>query len=138
MLYLSGLALNNFRSYRHIEVSFDPSPTVLYGKNGAGKTNLLEAISLFSIGTGMRGAKLKDLCFSSPAASTTEWGANALLSEKVVPEGPADIVLTTGYDNVRRVCKIQGEPVRSAAKFQEYMCIVHITPDLDHIFTNSA
>lgn len=132
-----------------MELSLDPLPTVLYGKNGAGKTNLLEAISLFAVGTGMRGAKLKELCLSTLAEATTEWGVNATIRRKLFMEGPPgessyvgeqsnDVVLTTGYDGIRRVCKIQGEPVRSAAKFQEYISLVSITPDMDHIFINSA
>ena len=38
-----------------------PGPIVLYGENGAGKTNLLEAVSMLSPGRGLRGAKLAEM-----------------------------------------------------------------------------
>ncbi|MDR2464452.1 MAG: DNA replication/repair protein RecF [Holosporales bacterium] len=131
MIYLNKIALYNFRNYKQLEVHFDQRPTVLYGPNGAGKTNLLEAISLFAVGTGMRDAKLQDLVHSDTQTydDTTYWAVNAMLDE--------NITLSTGYQN-RRIFKIQGIPVKSAAKFHEYIQLVHITPDMDHLFTNPA
>ncbi|HKA47292.1 MAG TPA: AAA family ATPase, partial [Methyloceanibacter sp.] len=45
-LYVQELKLTNFRNYERAAVSFDERPVVLVGDNGAGKTNLLEAVSL--------------------------------------------------------------------------------------------
>lgn len=128
-LFIKKLAVNNFRNYQHAELLFEPRPVVLYGTNGAGKTNLLEAISLFAVGTGMRGAKLKDIG-NRPSSSLSEscvsgWGVQAILDDETT--------LATGYEGLRRICKIQGEPVR-ATKFHEYLCIIYVTPEMDHIF----
>ena len=60
-LWLSRLTLTAFRSYAHLEVALDPRPVVLTGVNGAGKTNLLEALSLLAPGRGLRRAKLTEL-----------------------------------------------------------------------------
>jgi DNA replication and repair protein RecF len=43
-MYLDQLSLTNFRSYRRLELALPPGPTLLYGANAQGKTNLLEAI----------------------------------------------------------------------------------------------
>lgn len=43
-MYLDHLSLTNFRSYRRLELVLPPGPTLLYGANAQGKTNLLEAI----------------------------------------------------------------------------------------------
>lgn len=43
-MYVSHLALDDFRSYRHQVTEFEPGTTVLLGPNGQGKTNLVEAI----------------------------------------------------------------------------------------------
>lgn len=43
-MYLDHLSLTNFRSYRRLELALAPGPTLLYGANAQGKTNLLEAI----------------------------------------------------------------------------------------------
>jgi DNA replication and repair protein RecF len=43
-MYLDHLSLTNFRSYRRLELALPAGPTLLYGANAQGKTNLLEAI----------------------------------------------------------------------------------------------
>ncbi len=43
-MYLDQLSITNFRNYRRLELSLPPGPTLLYGANAQGKTNLLEAI----------------------------------------------------------------------------------------------
>lgn len=43
-MYLDHLSITNFRNYRRLELSLPPGPTLLYGANAQGKTNLLEAI----------------------------------------------------------------------------------------------
>lgn len=44
-MYVSNLALTDFRSYHHVVVSLEPGVTALVGANGQGKTNLVEAIA---------------------------------------------------------------------------------------------
>lgn len=43
-MYVSDLALTDFRSYEHVVISLEPGITALVGPNGQGKTNLIEAI----------------------------------------------------------------------------------------------
>ncbi len=47
-MYISDLALTNFRSYADIILHFSPGVTVFVGENGQGKTNLVEAIAYFA------------------------------------------------------------------------------------------
>src|SRR6478752_3160795 len=48
--FIRRLTLSNFRSYHAAQVRLDrPGPVVLTGANGAGKTNLIEAISLLAL-----------------------------------------------------------------------------------------
>lgn len=51
---LTGLKLADFRSYPALDLAIDSETVVLTGDNGAGKTNLLEAVSLLSAGRGLR------------------------------------------------------------------------------------
>ena len=55
------LKLLNFRSYKNAEVEFSNLPVVIFGKNGVGKTNLLEAISLLYSGKGLRKANFSEM-----------------------------------------------------------------------------
>lgn len=47
-MYLSHLALNDFRSYEHVVIEFDKGVTTFVGRNGYGKTNIVEAIGYLS------------------------------------------------------------------------------------------
>lgn len=60
-LCLQRLVLSHFRSHHFGEMICDGRPVVLFGANGAGKTNILEAVSLFSPGRGLRRAAAADM-----------------------------------------------------------------------------
>ncbi len=62
--FLRRLSLTNFRSYHAAQVTLAAAgPVVLTGANGAGKTNLIEAISLLAPGRGLRRATFEELAF---------------------------------------------------------------------------
>src|SRR6186713_2926391 len=54
--FVSKLSLVDFRNYTSLSIGLRPGPIVLTGENGAGKTNLLEAVSFLSPGRGLRRA----------------------------------------------------------------------------------
>ena len=58
---VSRLALTDFRSYADAVLAPGPGFVILTGENGAGKTNVLEAVSLLSPGRGLRGASLGEM-----------------------------------------------------------------------------
>jgi DNA replication and repair protein RecF len=60
-LHLSSLTVSHFRSHKLARVSVDARPVAIHGANGAGKTNILEAVSLFSPGRGLRRASAEDM-----------------------------------------------------------------------------
>ena len=60
-LAITALTLSHFRSHRVARLQFDGRPVVVFGANGAGKTSVLEAISLLSPGRGLRRAAPDDL-----------------------------------------------------------------------------
>ena len=60
-LCLTSLFLSHFRSHRVVRLELDQRPVALFGRNGAGKTNLLEAVSLFSPGRGLRRSSAQDM-----------------------------------------------------------------------------
>ena len=55
------LRLTDFRNYRQLRLDCGPEPIVLVGANGAGKTNLLEALSFLAPGRGLRRARLDEV-----------------------------------------------------------------------------
>ncbi len=60
-MYIESLILNNFRSYPDTQIKFHEKLTFFYGKNAVGKTNILEAISILSLGKSFRNILEKDI-----------------------------------------------------------------------------
>jgi len=82
-IHLSRLVVTDFRSYERASLSLDGRPAVLTGENGAGKTNLLEAVSLLAPGRGLRGAAYAEIARDGGAggwavAATVETAAGPL------------------------------------------------------------
>ena len=53
---IQHLKLLNFRNYEKLEVSFSPVSNILYGKNGGGKTSLIESIYVLALTKSFRGS----------------------------------------------------------------------------------
>ncbi|MEO8558101.1 MAG: AAA family ATPase, partial [Rhodospirillales bacterium] len=60
-LAVRQLRLTGFRCYAALRLDTQPGCVVLSGANGAGKTNILEAVSLLAPGRGLRRAKLEEM-----------------------------------------------------------------------------
>jgi DNA replication and repair protein RecF len=131
------LTLSNFRSYRAAQISFEGAPVVLVGPNGAGKTNLLEAISLLAPGRGLRRATLEDVAFSegdgSWAVAAQVEGALGLATLGTGVEPP----LPENQPRIRQ-CRIDREPVQSAAAFADHLRVVWLVPAMDQLFAGPA
>ena len=60
-LRITQLKLSNYRNHKFLQINPTKNIILITGKNGAGKTNVLESISLFDSNTGFRNAKLSEL-----------------------------------------------------------------------------
>ena len=60
-LFLRDLTLSHFRSHKRAVLALDGRPVAIHGRNGAGKTNILEAVSLLSPGRGLRRARAEEI-----------------------------------------------------------------------------
>ena len=61
MAILKNINLNNFRNFSNLNLSFDEKLNIFFGKNGCGKTNILEALSLIAKGKGIRNSSILNL-----------------------------------------------------------------------------
>ncbi len=96
-LWVERLSLTNFRNYQTLEIVVGPGPVVLYGANGSGKTNMLEAVSLLAPGRGMRRAAFSDLAIQNGAPQgdeTAGLSATASYSHDGTGDGAATCVGT--------------------------------------------
>jgi DNA replication and repair protein RecF len=130
------LQLSNFRSYRRADLAFREQAVVLIGQNGAGKTNLLEALSFLAPGRGLRRAMLDEVASNEGDGS---WAVAADLDGAL-----GAVSLGTGIDPpaedapaVRR-CRIDRAPVASASAFADHVRVVWLVPEMDDIFRGPA
>ncbi len=136
--FIRRLTLSNFRSYHAAQVELGQAgPVVLTGANGAGKTNLIEAISLLAPGRGLRRATMEELAFSEGDGA---WAVNAevegLLGLATLSTG---IDPPVGEDSApSRKCRIDRESVGSAAAFADHLRVVWLTPAMDPLFNGPA
>ncbi|MER8901841.1 DNA replication/repair protein RecF [Mesorhizobium sp. M0772] len=134
--HISKLTLTNFRNYAALSIGFSPGAVVFSGDNGAGKTNLLEAISLLTPGRGLRRAPYVDV------AREGGDGGFALHARLDGPEGQVEIGtgITGGEaagEGGRKV-RINGAPARSADAMLEWLRVVWLTPAMDGLFPGPA
>ena len=136
MPYIQSLRLTDFRSYGALDLTLTPAPVVLFGANGAGKTNLLEAVSFLSPGRGLRRAKLDTIARRDGDHSAPAWGVVATLghaddipvklSVGQVPEHPR-----------RRLLRIDGKAA-TGSELASHVTLMWLTPAQDRLFTGPA
>jgi DNA replication and repair protein RecF len=134
-LYVTELKLTDFRNYARAELHLDARPVVLTGENGAGKTNLLEAVSLLGPGSGVRGRPLEEL----PRKDGP--GGFAIAAQVVSPHDQVEI--GTGFPPERgpegsgRRVRIAGKEASPGA-LSDYVKIIWLIPAMDGLFTGPA
>jgi DNA replication and repair protein RecF len=134
---LDRISLENFRNHRASELIGTSHFNLLVGENGAGKTNILEALSLLSPGRGMRRAALADLPYRQGDEPPQHGFA---IGASLIEQGQSSARLGT-YSEAerpgRRLVRINGAEA-SAASLGEWLALSWLTPAMDGLFTDSA
>lgn len=128
MAAVSRLTLSDFRSYASASIEPGPGFVLLFGENGAGKTNLLEAVSMLAPGRGLRGAALSDMARQGGSGG---WTVAARFGDVDIGTG------TLASATERRQVRINGAPA-SVNSLSEWLSVLWLTPAMDRLFTGSA
>lgn len=126
---LTRLVLTDFRNHADTVVSPGPGFVVLTGDNGAGKTNVLEAVSLLAPGRGLRRSALSEM---------SRQGGNGGFA--IAADLATDVQLSTGTRAdapERRIVRIQGIAAAATA-LAEWLTIIWLTPAMDRLFVEPA
>lgn len=132
--YIRRLVLADFRSYPALDLALEPGLVVLNGENGAGKTNLIEAISFLCPGRGLRRAELAEC---ARAGGPGQW---SVFAELVTPEGERQLGIGTERQDgttIRRY-RLDREPITSLKPFADLVRIIWLTPAMDGLFSGPA
>lgn len=130
---ITRLTLTDFRSYQHLRLEIDARPVVMTGANGAGKTNLLEALSFLAPGRGLRGARLAHVGRTA-ANAVTPW---AVATHVDTPAGR--LAVGTGLaagTGERRTIQIDGQAAKGAVSLARHFGVVWLTPAMDRLFVD--
>ncbi|MBL6952669.1 MAG: DNA replication/repair protein RecF [Alphaproteobacteria bacterium] len=144
------LRLSHFRNYRSLALDLSARVVVLSGANGAGKTNLLEALSFLSPGRGLRRARLRDV-LQKDAAAADEMAADEMAADGLVtaaadgwavaatvqgPGGPVKLgssLATTEHGTDRRMARLDGQAM-APANLAQVIGVQWLTPQMDRLF----
>lgn len=136
-VFVRRLQLSRFRNYPFLRLDLPAGcpQIVLTGKNGVGKTNLLEAVSFLVPGKGLRQAKFSDV-LSKESEQIASWGVTALLHR-----GDEEIELGTDYEKSENKCgekrrvRINGASGLSQTELGRICSAVWLTPAMDRLFS---
>ncbi len=128
---ISSISLYNFRNYHNSTFHFNKNKVVILGENGIGKTNILEAISLFSPGKGLKNSKIEDListtheknqhfCFHLNINYFHHLGDINLTTKAIIKE-----------EKLKKVFLLDENPIKNSDKLTSYLTLIWYTPQLN-------
>ena len=138
---INKLKLYNFRNYESCNIDAGRGIVALYGQNGVGKTNILEAISLLVPGRGIRNAKLTDLQKFSEinvqnTDSTMPWSVFSSLDTIDGQTSIGTSIERNSTNSDKRIVKINGDYVKNQSDLIDYLSIFWLLPSQDQIFAS--
>lgn len=123
-MHISSLSLTNFRNYEKEKIEFSPHTNVIYGDNAQGKTNILEAVYIFSQGKSHRAKTDRELIrFDSDFARLSLAFHDSERDYKAILQ-----IIKNGKKSI----KINGVQITKLSKLMNYLNVVMFSPeDLD-------
>ena len=125
---IQRLQLQSFRSYKNLILEISHSFVVFSGSNGIGKTNIIEAISLFTPGRGLRKAELIEL---QQHNTNVPWGVSIAIDDYTLGTGVSAVGLK------KRVWLINQEPLKSQKILNDILRLFWLTPETDRLFLDT-
>lgn len=127
---INELSLSHYRNLRALDISVNSSPILIIGDNGAGKTNILESISMLSPGRGLRGAKLDEI-YSYQASS---WHINSRVQSNL---GVAQISTSYSAESSKRLVEFNGSKIANS-ELARLLKIIWLTPQMEGLFLGGS
>ena len=130
MEHISNLTLSHFRSHKISKLSLDGRPVVVFGKNGTGKTNILEAVSLFSPGRGLRRATANDITRDPEAIG---WKIEGRVKNRI---SEYEVSISSENGESRRLF-LDGKKA-SIMRLGQILRIVWLVPSMDRLWIEGS
>ncbi len=139
--YISEIVVNSFRNYFNKKIEFKSDFNIIVGPNGIGKTNILEALSLFSNSRGLRNANIDELVNIN----------NKIEKKNIIPNEKQilfslfikffdytknEILILQRED--KKLIKYNNEILKSANLLTDLLKISWLTPQMDNFFIDAS
>ena len=133
---IKELSLTNYRNHNKLKLNIQKEIILLYGENGSGKTNILEAISMLSCPTGFRSSKLSNLFSNYLEKNYLNFSINfKLICEK--EKLTIGIGMSEKNDIQKKLIKVDGEKINNYAFYKKYN-IFWLLPSMNNLFNINA
>ena len=135
-MQLRSIYLKNFRSYKKLNIKIDNVKfVILTGKNGIGKTNLLEAISFLSPGKGFKNSKINEIINTN---SKLKQGSIFFEIENKNKKNEIGIGFTNETSNIlskgKKIIHLNGEKIKKQSDLPNLISLIWLTPEMDIFF----
>ncbi len=128
-MQVNRLILSDFRNYTDLDVEFCPGVNLIYGKNAQGKTNLLEALWLFTAAKSFRTAQDGEMIRFSAEAATVKTEYTAFGRTQT-----GEIIISNGK---KKLLRLGGAPLEKTSELLGQFPAVLFSPDELHIITGA-
>lgn len=139
-MIIAALRIADFRNYAELDLACDAPVVALFGDNGSGKTNLLEAVSLLAPGRGLRRAAFADMMRAGGAGGFAVHAESRAAGEDAEAAALPLVRLGTAVAPDRpgkRVARVNGVAAAMTG-FSEWVSVLWLTPAMDRLFTDTA
>jgi len=130
---LKKISLNNYRNFKSCKISFNNKCNILFGKNGSGKTNILESLSILGKGRGFRNANLLNLIYKNEK----EFFIN---SEFIKEDKIIDIKINCKFvqDKLKKISSVNDDPSKESLEFlNSSLSFLYFLPEMERLFVTS-
>jgi DNA replication and repair protein RecF len=129
ILSVKNIEAYNFRNYSNFTIDFNKQSSIILGRNGAGKTNILESLSLIMPGKGLRRVNYSDI---SNNQTSSPWKISAQIDSLY------DLINLENIEiNEKRQITINNSVIRNKNEVADLFCIIWLTPQMDYLFSLS-
>ena len=135
MNFFQNIKLENYRNFNHFEIDFTSGCNILFGKNGSGKTNILESISLFEKGRGLRKDNINNLINYKNDRKNFNITSIFLHDKKEI-----NLRLFSNIKTVKSQKKLfinNNSSSESIKYFENLFSLIYFLPEMERLFLNS-
>ena len=136
---ITELRMFNFRNYADKTININSPRVMIYGENGSGKTNILEGLSLFTVGTGLRNTKLLNMQMGGWTNNQHQqpWAVHLQFNDGNITNDLGTAMDGAAANKGREKRIIHANSVLSQqSSLSEYLSVLWHTPKMDRLFSD--